>query len=324
MKILTIAICAYNMEEYIEKTLDSCIIKDIDKLEILIMNDGSTDRTAELCQPYCDKYPDSFILVNKENGGWGSNLNMAAHLAKGKYFKEMDADDWFETENLQKLVLKLEDIDADMVLTDHRYCYTDKTVDNNAEWAKYTGEIHEMKDIKPFYFSIWDAAFLTSKLSADYINLPKHTLYTDNLFIMYQLPKIETAYFMSDVVYNYRLGRDGQSVNAESLRKHYKDLVSVLVRALKYYNAGDNKENIHVREKFISTYYVFYEYFLRMKCDKEIKKAIRYVEYRLKKEAPELYKETNKAKRLRLIRMTGYAAYPVASKIQKMKDKRMK
>ena len=48
MKILTIAICAYNMEEYIEKTLDSCIIDDIDKLEVLIMNDGSTDRTWSL------------------------------------------------------------------------------------------------------------------------------------------------------------------------------------------------------------------------------------------------------------------------------------
>lgn len=323
MKILTIAICAYNMEEYIEKTLDSCIIDDIDKLEVLIMNDGSTDRTEELCRPYCDKYPDSFILVNKENGGWGSNLNMAVHLAKGKYFKEMDADDWFETDNLQKLVIKLEDLDVDMVLTDHRYCYTDKTVDNNASWSKYAGEIHEMKDIAPFYFAIWDAAFLTSKLKVDYRNLPKHTLYTDNLFIMYQLHKIKTAFFMKDVVYNYRLGRDGQSVNAESLRKHYKDLISVLVRGLKYYNTDNNKDNVHIREKFISTYYMFYEYFLRMKCDSEIKKAIRYIEHRLKKEAPELYKETNNAKRLRLIRMTGYMAYPVASKIQKWKDKRV-
>lgn len=309
------------MEEYIEKTLDSCIIKDVDKIEVLIMNDGSTDRTAALCKTYCDKYPGTFFLVNKENGGWGSNLNKAVHIANGKYFKEMDADDWFETENLQKLVETLEDVDVDLVITDHRYCYVDKTRDNNAEWAKYSGEIVDMKDVEPFYFSIWDAAFLTSNISKNYINLPKHTFYTDNLFILYQLPKVKTTFFMSDVVYNYRLGRDGQSVNINSLRNHYKDLIRVLVRAIDFYNCPNNdKDDVHVIGKFYSTYILFFHYLLMLGNDSDVKKAIKYIDFKLRKEAPRLYKETHKAKRVKLLRYTNYVAYPLVVKIQSWKD----
>lgn len=86
-KILTVAICAYNMEKYIERALKSCIIENIEKIEVLIMNDGSTDNTAKIAQKYCEKYPGSFVLINKENGGWGSNINQAVQIANGKYLK---------------------------------------------------------------------------------------------------------------------------------------------------------------------------------------------------------------------------------------------
>lgn len=321
MKILTVAICAYNMEDYIEEVLDSCIIQEMDKLEVLVMNDGSKDRTAELTQKYCDKYPDTFKLVNKENGGWGSNLNRAVHMAHGKYFKEVDADDWFETENLQKLIGELEKTDADLVLTDHRYCHSDGIRENNAEWAEYAGQLLNMEDLKSFYFCIWDASFLTEKLVKNYLNLPKHTLYTDNLFIMYQLPKLKTAYFIKDVVYNYRLDRDGQSMNVESMRKHYKDVVRVLSKAIDFFNMSEeNKKNPHVKGRFYATYIIFFHYFMMMGNDKDVKRALKYIDQKMKYEAPELYEETGKAKRVKLLRQTNYVAYPAVVKIQKWKD----
>lgn len=86
-KILTVAICAYNMEKYIERALKSCIIENIEKIEVLIMNDGSTDNTAKIAQKYCEKYPRSFVLINKENVGWGSNINQVVQIANGKYLK---------------------------------------------------------------------------------------------------------------------------------------------------------------------------------------------------------------------------------------------
>ena len=72
-KILTISIAAYNVDAYIETALQSLFFSDnLDELEVLIINDGSTDRTAKIAEQYTKKYPDIFRLVNKENGGYGN------------------------------------------------------------------------------------------------------------------------------------------------------------------------------------------------------------------------------------------------------------
>ncbi|MBQ9609874.1 MAG: glycosyltransferase family 2 protein [Lachnospiraceae bacterium] len=323
-KILTIAVCAYNMEEYLEQALESCLIEEHDKLEVLIMNDGSTDRTEEIAKKYCNEYPDTFVLINKENGGWGSNLNEAVKLAKGKYFKEMDADDWFETYNLQKLVNILETQDIEVVLTNHRYCYPDRVVDNVPKWSKYRGSDMNLNDADCFYFPIWDAAFLTNIVREHYKNLPKHTLYTDNLFILYLLPYIKTVKFVDFVVYNYRLGRDGQSVNISSLKKHYKELVYVLKLAFDFCEKLDKeKMNKHVNEKLTSTYVIFAGYLLKVgdMKDAEIKKYFVKLEKKLKRDFNEIYKQTNKRKKLFLLRITNYAAFGFVVKFIKKTGK---
>ena len=103
-KNLTISIAAYNVENYLEKTLDSLIIDNLDKLEVLIVNDGSKDNTKKIAQKYCKKYPNSIKLIDKENGGYGSTINAGIKEATGKYFKQLDGDDWYNTENLNRLV----------------------------------------------------------------------------------------------------------------------------------------------------------------------------------------------------------------------------
>lgn len=79
----------------------------MDCLEVLIIVDGGNDKTLEIAKEYESKYPNTFKAVYKENGGYGSTINKGIELATGKYFKQLDGDDWFDTNNLEKYVMNL-------------------------------------------------------------------------------------------------------------------------------------------------------------------------------------------------------------------------
>ena len=104
-KVISFSIAAYNIEVYAKQLLDSFIDeKTMDEIEVLIINDGSNDQTVNICQEYVNKYPNVFRLINKENGGHGSTINKGIKIAKGKYFKPIDGDDWIKTTNLPKII----------------------------------------------------------------------------------------------------------------------------------------------------------------------------------------------------------------------------
>lgn len=104
-KILTISIAAYNIEKYVNETLDSFVIPEVmDDIEIILVNDGSKDGTGKLARSYESEYPNTFIIVDKENGGYGSTINTSVEIASGKYFKTVDGDDWVDRQGFIKLV----------------------------------------------------------------------------------------------------------------------------------------------------------------------------------------------------------------------------
>ena len=98
-KILTVSIAAYNVQNYIKKTLDSLLVGKIDDLEILVEDDGGTDNTINIVKEYEKKYPNVVKLIHKENGGYGSTINKSIEIASGRYFKQLDGDDWYDSEN---------------------------------------------------------------------------------------------------------------------------------------------------------------------------------------------------------------------------------
>lgn len=116
-KTLTISIAAYNVEKYIARALESLLIEELDKLEVLIIDDGSSDQTSDIVQRYCKKYPNAFKLIQKENGGYGSTINTSIQLASSKYFRVLDSDDYFIKENLKEYLLFHENTNADVILT---------------------------------------------------------------------------------------------------------------------------------------------------------------------------------------------------------------
>ena len=125
MKLLTISIAAYNVEKYLEKALTSmvCSPTAMEKLEVIIEDDGSTDGTLSIAKKYEKLYPDVYRAIHKENGGYGSTINNSIVLAQGKYFKQLDGDDWFDTENIEQFLNWLSAVDADFVVTPYYNCF---------------------------------------------------------------------------------------------------------------------------------------------------------------------------------------------------------
>ena len=100
-KILSLVVPTYNMEKYLPACLDSVTDELIgDSLEVIVVNDGSTDRSPDIIRQYEQKRPDLIKVIDKPNGHYGSCVNAGLAVATGKYFKILDADDWFDTQAL--------------------------------------------------------------------------------------------------------------------------------------------------------------------------------------------------------------------------------
>ena len=118
-KILTIVIPTYNMEKYLDKCLSSLIMpRNMDDLEVLIVNDGSKDSSLQIARRYEALYPQTFIVIDKDNGNYGSCINCGLKNASGKYFKVLDADDSYNTENLCNYLDFLRYLDIDLIMSD--------------------------------------------------------------------------------------------------------------------------------------------------------------------------------------------------------------
>ena len=95
-KLLSIVVPVYNVEKYINKCLESLAVSEeqMAQLEVLVVNDGTPDNSAIMAKEFEKKYPQTFRVIDKENGGHGSCCNLGLKEAHGKYIHFLDSDDW--------------------------------------------------------------------------------------------------------------------------------------------------------------------------------------------------------------------------------------
>ena len=103
MKYISFAIPSYNSESYMSHAIET-ILTGGEDVEIIIVNDGSKDRTSEIGHEYAEKYPSIVKVVDKPNGGHGDAVTCGLLHSTGKYFKVVDSDDWVDEEALQKIL----------------------------------------------------------------------------------------------------------------------------------------------------------------------------------------------------------------------------
>ncbi|MBR2728177.1 MAG: glycosyltransferase family 2 protein [Solobacterium sp.] len=231
-RILTVSIAAYNREKDLANALDSFIsVKTSELVEVLIVDDGSTDRTAEIAQVYESRYPGLFRLVTKENGGWGSTVNRGLKEAEGKYFKVLDADDLFNKDCLDEYLDYLQTTDSDLVCTGYiaNHLRTNKQIEHNRahdgiEYRK-TYSVEDVIDRIPMH--IHSLTFKTDKLRKNNVFLTEHSFYVDKELNAKGLLSASTVSFIDMNVYIYNKEVEGQSMSVEGLSRHIDEHTNV-------------------------------------------------------------------------------------------------
>ena len=223
MKVLSVAIPCYNSEEYMARAVDS-LLPGGEDVEIIVVNDGSSDRTREIAEEYERKYPTIVKVVNQENGGHGEAVNAGLRHASGVYFKVVDSDDWVDEQALSQILEKLREFvesgeRIDMLISnyvyekletkkqkviDYRSCLP---IDRPFGWAE-VGHFRSSQNI------LMHSVIYRTKLLRDCgLELPKHTFYVDNIFVYQPLPAVSKLYYLDVDFYRYYIGREDQSVN---------------------------------------------------------------------------------------------------------------
>ncbi|MBO5371562.1 MAG: glycosyltransferase family 2 protein [Lachnospiraceae bacterium] len=223
MKLLSIAIPCYNSQDYMENCIKS-LLPGGEDVEILVVNDGSKDRTAEIADAYEKKYPGIVRAIHQENGGHGEAVNAGIRNARGLFFKVVDSDDWVDLSAYQAILAKLKELVAggdtlDMMISNFVY---EKEGAKHKKTMRYTSvlpqdRLFSWNDVKHFrkgqYILMHSVIYRTKLLRDCGLELPKHTFYVDNIFVYQPLPMVKSMYYMNVDFYRYFIGREDQSVN---------------------------------------------------------------------------------------------------------------
>lgn len=253
MKLLTFVVPSYNSESYLHNCIDS-LLPAKEHCEIIIIDDGSTDRTGEIADAYAAKEPDCIRVIHQPNGGHGSGINIGLKAAQGLYFKVMDSDDRADLAALKRVVETLLSLEAqggvDLLVCNYVYEHEDNGDRQVIRFgnALPEGRILSWADTHHFHItqqlSLHSCVYRTEVLRRSGVILPEHVFYEDNLFVYVPLAYVKRLYYLNADLYRYTIGRQGQSVAKESLMRHSGDqrLISLAVFA-SHDDAAIKKEN---------------------------------------------------------------------------------
>ncbi|MBQ9148114.1 MAG: glycosyltransferase family 2 protein [Oscillospiraceae bacterium] len=234
MKLLTVTVPCYNSQDYMRNCVDS-LLQGGDRVEIIIINDGSKDATGAIADEYAAKYPDIVRVVHQENGGHGEGINQGLKHATGKYFKVVDSDDKV-SEDFPKFLDTLEECERqggiDLIVTNYYYVHSDGVGDRSINYSSVLpeGKIFTWDDTKRFrphqMLTIHSCTFRTACMRACGKELPRKVFYEDNLMVCRALPYVEKMYYMNIDLYRYWIGREGQSVQQNVMMKRYQHQIT--------------------------------------------------------------------------------------------------
>ena len=238
---LSIVAAVYNLEKYLPRCLDALVNQTLQEIEILCVNDGSTDSAPQIIEGYQKRYPDKIKVFHKENGGEFTTRNYGLERAIGEYVTFVDTDDYVEPNWAEKLYNVAKENDADLAVCGFERIdlETNKVVATNM-----TNFGYDVKEITPnddYLLFInpapWNKVYKREKVK-DLRFLPFRG-FNDTMFLASCYTKMHKIAFVSDVLYHYYLRYDSQihTVNkqdVDNLKKYLLEVKDLYVKSNKY------------------------------------------------------------------------------------------
>ena len=260
------------MEALLGRCLDSFVIEKeyMETLEVIVVNDGSKDKSSKIAHEYAEKFPSTFIVIDKINGNYGSCINAALKVANGKYFRICDADDNYDKCNLKEYIDFLKESKTDLVFSPYKVLTMDSDI------IKYTtcpetiiGNTYSIND---FCFNdrgcsemlrMHCMATKTSILINHQYQQTEGISYTDTQFVFYSILYADNLSFFGNVIYSYYLGRDGQTASKSSVIRSHMHLYQNAERLIEEYISYKEKLSKNKIENLVSPIfseiYAFYK-----------------------------------------------------------------
>lgn len=322
MKLISFVVPCYNSSSYMHHALDT-ILEIKEDIELIIVNDGSTDDTLKIAKEYQKKYPQVIKVIDKENGGHGSGVNAGLGIASGKYFKVVDSDDWVDTSSLKKVVATLKKQDIDMLIVNYVYEKEGSPKEMGYLNVFKENEIFTWQEVGHFkvseYLLMHSVFYKTSLLKEIHLTLPEHTFYVDNIFVYYPLPFVKTMYYLNVPLYRYFIGRTDQSVNERVMIGRVDEQIKVTKMMIDFFDP------LTIEPKSLQKYLIHYldimitisTILLKLANTKEANLKSKELWNYLKEKNKSVYKKLKIARLAKLPRFISVPGYKIARKIFK-------
>ena len=227
--LVTFVVPCYNSAEFMSRAVESLLHAN-HPCEILLVNDGSKDHTSIVAHAYAAEF-DHVIAIDQENANWGGVVNNGLAVAKGTYFKVLDSDDYFDTPALHRALDALANAvesgdEPDLFITNYVY---DHLASNSQRVMQYRSFFpqnrvftwKEMGKQGQYKFIMIHAAwYKTSVLRESGVMLPTGVSYMDSLLLLHPMPYVKKLLYVNVEPYHYIIGREGQSVEIEVVKKN--------------------------------------------------------------------------------------------------------
>lgn len=236
MPIISIILPVYNAEKYLEKCLDSLKAQTFPDIEILCINDGSTDNSLKICEKHQQQDP-RFKIFSQPNSGPAAARNLGLQNAAGTYIMFCDSDDWYQADICEKMYQAIETNKTDMVVCNCHIFDEENNIRPVEELAYYQLNYIGSKEITDDLIIgtnvvLWNKIFRADLIKKYQIRFPDGYEYDDNCFCWQYMSIAHTAFYLPDKLYNYF--RRNDSIMGKVYKKTSKSTYDMLY-SLEYF-----------------------------------------------------------------------------------------
>jgi len=231
---VSIIVPVYNTEKYLNKCLDALTGQTLEDIEILLVNDGSTDGSLAIMEEYRTKYPQKVKILVKENGGQATARNIGIRECTGEYIGFADSDDFVDVTMFEKMYSLAKEKDADMVECHFHYIQWDE---NGKKELPARGNVRKYGSKKNMFIdpqvSPWNKLYRREVLMQEGVDFPEGIIYEDTAFYIKTIPYVERQEYLDEKLVYYMF-RGNSTMNANRSRK-VGDIFAVLQNIINFY-----------------------------------------------------------------------------------------